>query len=111
MLLMFAGPSTVGKDARWMSAAENLGFARIIPYTTRAKRINEVYGHDYRFLSRNDFQDLLREGKLLEWDYILNEYYGIPIEFSDQISSGQAYAFRSGRRWTCEFASIFLGPS
>jgi guanylate kinase len=91
---MFAGPSTVGKDARWLSSAEKLGFARVVPYTTRAKRSNEKVGHDYFFISRTEFYGLIRENKLTEWDYILGEYYGVPIEFEKNFESGERFCLQ-----------------
>lgn len=88
MLLMFAGPSTVGKDARWLRAAEGLGFSRVVPFTTRARRKNERDGVDYTFVTREAFYQLIREESLLDWDYILGEYYGISINYRSSIVSG-----------------------
>jgi guanylate kinase len=94
MLLMFSGPSTVGKDARWLSAAEKMGFVRVVPYTTRSQRSNEKAGHDYNFISKNNFYDLVRNNQLAEWDYILDEYYGVPVEFEKDYASGQQFCLQ-----------------
>jgi guanylate kinase len=89
MLLMFAGPSTAGKDARWLTSAEQLAFTRMVPYTTRPRRPNEREGHDYCFISRAQFYALYRERKLAEWDYILDHHYGFPLELVSALEADQ----------------------
>lgn len=79
MLLIFSGPSTIGKDSKWLRTCEQaFKFERIVPYTTREKRPNEKDGFDYNFVTKPEFHNLIQECKLLEWDYFNNNYYGTP---------------------------------
>ena len=45
-------------------------FTRVVPHTTRAARPLELGGVDYHFVSRDEFLQLVRDGKLLEYIYI-----------------------------------------
>jgi guanylate kinase len=80
MLLIISGPSAIGKDSTWLRICENsFGFERIVPYTTRGRRPEEKEGFDYFFVTKAEFHDLIKQKKLLEWDYFNKNYYGTPI--------------------------------
>lgn len=51
-------------------------FKKTISLTTRAPRKGEVHGIDYLFVSKEQFEQYLDEGKLLEWVFLFGEYYG-----------------------------------
>lgn len=44
--------------------------------TTRQKRPMEEDGRDYFFLSREKFEDLIKNNQLVEWEEIFGNYYG-----------------------------------
>lgn len=46
--------------------------------TTRPPRAGEVNGFHYRFVTREQFGDLIEEGDLLEWAVFNDHYYGTP---------------------------------
>ncbi|WP_125079734.1 hypothetical protein [Mycobacterium sp. P7213] len=75
MLIVLSGPSTVGKS-HICRTAMSMGYGLIIPTTSRLKRAGEIDGADYEFVSREQFQDLIRRSTFCEWDYILGNYYG-----------------------------------
>lgn len=79
MTLTFSGSSTIGKDSTWLRLAEKLGFQKIVPYTTRKKRDNESHGVDYHFLDISEFQEKIRNGAFIEWDYFAGNYYATDI--------------------------------
>ena len=65
---MISGPSGVGKDTVWQTAAPMLpSFCKAITCTTRARREHETEGADYYFVSDEEFDRLIREDQLLEW--------------------------------------------
>lgn len=67
-LIVLAGPSAVGKStvvARLRERVSDLYFS--VSMTTRAPRPGEVHGHDYFFVSTDEFRDAVREGQMLEW--------------------------------------------
>jgi guanylate kinase len=82
-LLVISGPSGVGKS----TIAKKLGDAgipRVMTTTTRAPRGAEKNGVEYRFLSRPEFEDEIRQGKFLEWAEIGANLYGTPKERIEQ---------------------------
>jgi len=80
MIITFSGPSTIGKDSTWIRITEELGFLKVVPYTTREKRANEIIGDDYHFLTINECQEKIRTNQFLEWDYFNSNYYATGIE-------------------------------
>jgi len=67
-VVVLSGPSAVGKSTVVRCLREripNLHFS--VSATTRAPRPGEVDGVDYHFVTSARFQQLIDEGKLLEW--------------------------------------------
>lgn len=89
MLVTISGPSTVGKDSSWLRLAESLGFIREVPFTTRRQRPREHEGVDHRYVSVDQFQQLIREGRLFEWDYVLGHYYGTDSALESRVRTGE----------------------
>ena len=52
--------------------------ARSVSVTTRLPRPGERHGRDYRFVTREAFRRLRREGRLLEWASVHGAWYGTP---------------------------------
>ncbi|EDP74126.1 guanylate kinase [Hydrogenivirga sp. 128-5-R1-1] len=53
---------------------------RVITCTTRNPREGEVNGKDYIFLSKEEFEQGIKEGKFLEYAVVHGNYYGTPKE-------------------------------
>ena len=49
--------------------------------TTRNPREGEVDGVDYFFKSREEFEQLIEQGKLLEYAEFVGNYYGTPVDY------------------------------
>jgi len=47
-----------------------------ISATTREKRLNEIDGVDYFFLTREEFEHKIQNDKFIEWEEIYGDYYG-----------------------------------
>jgi guanylate kinase len=76
-LFILAGPSGVGKGtlrARALSDIDGLTYS--VSCTTRAPREGEREGTDYRFLSKEDFEDQAARGLFLEYAFVHGNYYG-----------------------------------
>jgi len=58
---------------------EKMGFKRLISYTTKTPRLGEVDGVDYRFVTHEQFQELMKNEVLVEWAQHAGKYYGSPI--------------------------------
>lgn len=84
MLIVFAGPSTIGKDTTWLHLAEECGFRREVPYTSRPQRHGELDGYDYHFVTVGDFQHMIRSHSLTDWDFTLGHYYGTGLSLEQR---------------------------
>src|SRR5437879_11998485 len=88
LLIVISGPSGVGKDTvikRLLELDPNLRYS--VSYTTRPPRPGEVDGVNYQFVSRADFESLIREGAFLEAATYDANLYGTPIA---QLAGGRA---------------------
>lgn len=78
-LFVISGASGVGKSTvlgKVMAQCENLHFS--VSATTRAPRPGEVEGQSYYFVSKEQFQQMIREDAFIEYDAHMDNYYGTP---------------------------------
>ena len=77
MMFVLSSPSGAGKTTLTKKIAEhNANFAISISYTTRKPRTNEINGKDYYFISREEFDDLLKKNNFYEYANIFDNCYG-----------------------------------
>lgn len=83
LLIVLSGPSGVGKGTvrKHLFDHYNNDFDFSISMTTREKRIGEVDGVDYFFKTKEEFEEYIKEGKLLEYANYVGNYYGTPIDY------------------------------
>ncbi|WP_428912611.1 guanylate kinase [Niallia sp. Krafla_26] len=83
ILIVLSGPSGVGKGTvrKAIFSQENTSFEYSISMTTRAPRAGEVDGVDYFFKTREEFESLIKQGKLLEYAEFVGNYYGTPVDY------------------------------
>jgi guanylate kinase len=89
LLIVISGPSGVGKDAvikRLLELDPDLTYS--VSCTTRASRPGEVDGVNYHFVSREEFERLIREGAFLEHAVYDGNLYGTPIAELDEVRAG-----------------------
>lgn len=86
LLIVLSGPSGVGKGTvrKEIFSHEDTQFEYSISMTTRSPRAGEVDGVDYFFKSREEFEDLISKGKLLEYAEYVGNYYGTPVDYVRQ---------------------------
>jgi len=85
-LIIVSGPSGAGKSilaSRVLQLVPHLKFS--VSYTTRAPRGSEQNGVEYFFVSREEFQALIRGNDLLEWAEVHGHYYGTSLKFVDDL--------------------------
>ena len=79
LLLVISAPSGGGKGTilkELFAQDENLRLS--VSATTRGPRPGEEHGKQYYFLSREEFEGLIQEGKMLEHAEYVGNYYGTP---------------------------------
>jgi len=83
LLIVLSGPSGVGKGTvrKHLFEHYNNDFDFSISMTTREKREGEVEGEDYFFRTKEQFENYIKEGKLLEYANYVGNYYGTPIDY------------------------------
>ena len=86
LLIVFSGPSGVGKGTVRREIFENSDnqFQYSVSMTTRAQRPGEVDGVDYFFRTREEFEDLIRQGQMLEYAEYVGNYYGTPLTYVNE---------------------------
>ena len=55
-----------------------------ISATTRKPRVGEVDKVNYFFVSKEEFEDMIANNKLLEYAQYVDNYYGTPLEFVNE---------------------------
>jgi guanylate kinase len=80
LLIVLSGPSGVGKGTVRKALFELEGHDLVysVSMTTRPPREGEVDGEDYYFVSREEFEERIRQDQFLEYAEFVGNYYGTP---------------------------------
>lgn len=92
LLVVISGPSGVGKGTVRKALFEmpEQNFVYSVSMTTRKMRPGEVDGKDYYFVSREEFEQKIKDGKLLEHAEFVGNYYGTPLDkVNEQLELGK----------------------
>lgn len=80
LMLVFSGPSGVGKDTVLRELLRQCENTRLsVSATTRSPRPGETNGKDYYFVTRQRFQEMIANGEMLEHAEYCGNFYGTPI--------------------------------
>ena len=79
-LIVVSGPSGVGKSTITNHLKNNPKFWVSISATTRARRLNEIENKDYRFVSAEQFDLMVKNNEFLEWAEFTGAKYGTPAK-------------------------------
>ena len=80
-ILLLSGPSGCGKSSllkEVYKVIKNYYFS--ISTTTRAPRTGEKEGVDYYYVSKEEFQQDIKDGNFLEWAEVHGNYYGTSLK-------------------------------
>lgn len=92
MLIVLSGPSGVGKGTVRKAIFDQSGndFQYSISMTTRKPRPGEVNGKDYFFVSKEEFEQKIQAGEMLEYAKYVDNYYGTPLKWiNDTLDAGK----------------------
>lgn len=78
MMFVLSSPSGAGKSTLSRMLLEDPGVELSISVTTRPQRPGEVEGQHYHFIDKTQFDDMVRNGELLEWAHVFGNFYGSP---------------------------------
>ncbi len=92
LMLILSSPSGAGKTTltRMLLQKEDIDLTLSVSVTTRPRRMSEVDGVHYHFITPDRFIELRDSGQLLEWAEVHGNFYGTPKEPVDAL-------LRSGR--------------
>jgi len=82
IVYIISAPSGSGKSTlvnELLKKVSDLEFS--ISYTTRAPRGSETNGRQYYFVSRSEFEKMIRDGEFLEHAEVFGNYYGTARRF------------------------------
>jgi len=122
VLFIVSGPSGVGKtcivnEALKRLRDEDYDMARVVTYTSRPKRPKEVDGIDYNFISREDFEQKIRDDFFLEFSKHINHFYGSPKIIDGNLNLGKSFILtvniegvRNAKKTYYDSVSIWIDP-
>lgn len=86
LLIVISGPSGVGKGTVRKALFEMDGHDLVYStsMTTRSPREGEVEGVDYYFVSKEEFEQRIKDDKFLEYAKFVGHYYGTPKDKVDE---------------------------
>jgi len=81
IMLILSSPSGAGKTTITKKIQQKYqNFKISVSHTTRKPRPNEIEGIDYFFISKKEFETLIKKNKFYEFAKIFGNYYGTSIE-------------------------------
>jgi guanylate kinase len=92
-VFIVSGPSGVGKTSILNAVRYRTpGMRMSVSFTTRKPRPNEIHGRDYFFVTRDQFEERIREGDFLEWARVYDNYYGTSLRVIQDILASRVHA-------------------
>ena len=78
LLFVISGPAGTGKGTVIKHLLETGEFFYSVSATTRAPRPGEVNGVNYHFITKEEFEQKISAGEMLEYAEYVGNYYGTP---------------------------------
>ncbi len=85
-MIVLAGASASGKTEAAKMLAKKYGITKVITTTTRPMRAGETNEKDYFFVTKEKFEQMIKEGKFVEYTIYNGYYYG---STKDQIAENK----------------------
>lgn len=89
ILTIISGFSGAGKGTIVKELVKQHEYSLSISATTRKPRKGESHGVEYFFLTREEFECMIKGGQLIEWTEYVGNYYGTPKAYvEEQLEKG-----------------------
>ena len=94
-ILILSGPSGCGKSTLLKEVYKDIDdYYFSISTTTRAPRVGETNGVDYFFVTKEEFEEDIRNGDFLEYAKVHDNYYGTSLKpINKALSEGKLVIF------------------
>jgi guanylate kinase len=79
LVILFSGNSCSGKSTVQNALIESGKLSKILTFTTRPQRENEVEGVDYHFISKDEVTSKVLPGNCIEFAKVNGNIYGVEI--------------------------------
>ena len=86
-MIVLSGASASGKTEAAKMLTQKYGIVKAITTTTRPVRCNEVNGRDYFFVSKEQFEQMIKDERFVEHTLYNGNYYG---STKDQIADNKS---------------------
>ncbi|MEM7589469.1 MAG: guanylate kinase [Myxococcota bacterium] len=96
LAIVLSAPSGAGKTtlAKRLVSVMSPRLCLSVSYTTRPKRSNEQHAVDYHFISRQQFEGMVRKNDFLEWAHVHGHLYGSSLDWTrDMLHKGRDVLF------------------
>ena len=96
LMVVISGPSGVGKDAV-LRALKKSDFPiyHVVTMNTRSPRPGEKEGVDYFFVSRQKFEEMIKQDAFIEYSNVYEDYKGVPkAQIRKALASGKDVILR-----------------
>jgi len=95
LMFVLSSPSGAGKTTLSRLLIDRMaGLQMSVSATTRPMRPGEVDGHDYHFIDKAKFEQMVKRNELLEWATVFDNRYGTPrVPVEQALSAGQDVLF------------------
>ena len=125
LIVAVSGPSGVGKGTvlarveELLEQAEPGSVGHSISVTTRAPRGQEQDGVEYYFRTKEQFEQMIKDGEIVEYDTYVDNYYGTPAgPLKEMVTKGQDVLFditiegslALNRKFDVDTVTIFILP-
>ncbi len=85
LLIVVSAPSGCGKGTILSEVLKDDRFYYSVSATTRSPRLGEVNGVTYHFITKQDFEERIKNNAMLEYAEYCGNYYGTPKKEIDEM--------------------------
>ena len=91
MLVILSGVSGAGKDTIKKELIKRMDNVESLPsYTSRPKREGDIDGQTYKFVTKQEFEQMIESGEFYEYDIHHDHYYGTSRKLlNEKINNGK----------------------